>query len=210
MITQHQNIVADLHSLQDDILELSDTWFTILQWEPIRIVVQFFYKIYLIVVAIPMFYLYMNGPSIGNIGFWSGKSLPDICSTITKVDAHFWTSSSEKMQECEIIVFREYHAFMVGMLSIIYIFILGKMICILLGSIQKSTHQAYHGIVATISQRALSRNDILEERIIIKEGTPSVRRNFKRSLSKEHTDISPQTSKERINIAFELLDKSGI
>jgi len=172
--------------LQNDIEQISYTWSTIMSWTPVRIILQLFYKMYLLFVAMPMFYIYINGPAIGNFGFWRGKSLPDICSTITKVDSHFWTSSNEKMYECELIVFREYHSFMVGILSIVYLLVLGKMICWILGSIQRSTHQAYYGIIHSISQRSLNKNEFLEEKIIITERIPFKRRNsIRKSLPKD-------------------------
>jgi hypothetical protein len=60
-------------------------------------------------VWIPMMKLYLQGPSLGNLGFWQGKSKRDICATITAIDAEFWT---ENMDKCNQTILRKIESFL--------------------------------------------------------------------------------------------------
>jgi hypothetical protein len=89
--------VRSMSHISEEIQEISRLWNWLLSFSLIRSVALIIYKIYLFVIVIPLFYIYVNGPSFHGYLFWGGKSLPDICASITKVDAHFWTSTPDSV-----------------------------------------------------------------------------------------------------------------
>lgn len=194
-----QKIPPTYHVFRQEMEQMSYTWAFLVSWGPTKYAWQVLHKMYILFLMIPMYYLYMKGPSFGGYGFWSGKSAPDICSTITSVDSHFWTSSTEKMQECELIILREFDSFMTGIMSLVYLFVLGKMICWFVTGIQKTSVHAYQTMIQTIRQSHSSNHKngeqserIVEERIVITDG--NLRRSLRRSISKEKNGLS--SSKE--------------
>src|SRR5437762_10585381 len=89
---------STLSTFRTEMEEWSYTWSTMLSWGPLRWMSQACYRTYVLLVAMPMFYIYLNGPSLnGWSPFWAGRSMGDICSSITKVDSHHWMSSDQNM-----------------------------------------------------------------------------------------------------------------
>ena len=90
--------IRQLTNFHSDLQEMSRVWSWFLSISPVRGMAMIIYKAYVLFIAIPMFYVYLNGPSLGGFSpFWTGKSLPDICSSITKVDSKFWENSDEQV-----------------------------------------------------------------------------------------------------------------
>lgn len=89
--------VRSMANISQEIQEMSRLWDWLYSFSLIRSVAMVIYKIYLFVIVIPLFYIYVNGPSFHGYLFWGGKSLPDICASITKVDAHFWTATTDSV-----------------------------------------------------------------------------------------------------------------
>ena len=52
----------------------------------------------------PLRTLYRHGPGfstpVGELGFWGGKKLPDICAQVTSLEAHYW---KEHVSDCHNI-----------------------------------------------------------------------------------------------------------
>jgi len=51
----------------------------------------------------PLVGLYMHGPTLMGYGFWEGRSLPEICSTLTGVDAIYWATEAQSAQCTELV-----------------------------------------------------------------------------------------------------------
>lgn len=96
--TTDTSLLATAGPYTSQLEEMSYTWSWLFSWPPIRMLGSVVYKVYLLLFAIPLFYLFLHGPSLGGFGFWEGKSFPDICSMITKVDSRVWMSSVENVQ----------------------------------------------------------------------------------------------------------------
>lgn len=168
-------------NLKHDIEEMTDVWMWLMDKWPLRFFYNWLYKLFLFLVVMPLFYVYMNGPSLGGYGAWGGKSLPDICSTVTNVDSHYWTSSKESMAECEIIVFREFNTFLVGVCSIMYFMIVAKIILSLLKNSSHVYKNVYQGIVHKLTEK--QDGLVIEETVIVAKsgGEPVLRRSIRKS-----------------------------
>lgn len=69
---------------------------------------QVYLQSYTYFVWIPTMKLYLQGPAVGVVGFWQGKSQRDICSVITAIDAEFWNDNVDK---CNQTIFRKLESF---------------------------------------------------------------------------------------------------
>jgi hypothetical protein len=56
----------------------------------------------------------MNGPTW--LGSWEGQSMHDICSSLTRIDAAHWISSSEV---CKELIARKIKASAIGIISVL-------------------------------------------------------------------------------------------
>lgn len=86
----------------------------------IKMMSDWFYSIYCVIFAVPLFYLWAKGPSFAGYGFWGGKSYAEICSHITSVDVDFWRQSVDNMIKCEGIINDKWDVFLTGCTSILY------------------------------------------------------------------------------------------
>ena len=66
-------------------------------------------------VSRPLINLYLLGPT--QLGFWGGKSLPDMCAEISQAKASFWISNPE---ECTDLVQHKVGSFLVLTETLIY------------------------------------------------------------------------------------------
>lgn len=85
----------------------------IVQW-----VLTVLMKIGWILVEYPVHALYFNGPSFHNYGFYESKSLDLICYELTNVPAIHW---QQNLCQCQSLLERKFHAFIVFIYFIIYI-----------------------------------------------------------------------------------------
>ena len=68
------------------------------------------------IVLYPLEQLYWNGPRLlSHFGFWQGKSLPEICSSLTGVAESHWTVSDANELQCSEMAQRKYGAFLITM-----------------------------------------------------------------------------------------------
>lgn len=92
---------------------------------PVRIAFQMVYKIYLYLIVLPFFHVYIHGPNLGPIGFWSGMSFDQICSKLTNMnDPDFWSSTQENSKRCQMMIMQHFHSFWILALGISYFVLL--------------------------------------------------------------------------------------
>ena len=67
----------------------------------------------------PLQLLYLNGPTLYNVGFWNGKSNAAICSEMTgqNVDQFFWDTHPE---DCQDMIDRRFQTFALNVQLILY------------------------------------------------------------------------------------------
>ncbi len=82
--------------------------------------------IYTISFVLPLTLLYLQGPLLAGFGFYQGKSLIDICSVITKVEAAFWAQHTEK---CNDLIYLQVNSFILTC----HMSIIGVLLLIFLG-----------------------------------------------------------------------------
>ena len=70
----------------------------------------FVHPIIYYLVEYPLMLIYLHGPAFGVIGFWQGKTMPDICSSVTAVDAAHWEINK---QMCADLIRRKLNGFIV-------------------------------------------------------------------------------------------------
>lgn len=180
------NEVQQYQNIRDELAEVSSLWNVILSWGPSAFVLRLIMKLFSVFFLWPMWHLYRNGPSIGGFGFWAGKSSSDICATMTHVDSNFWESSIENMNECELIIIRQFESIVIGFFMIGYLIIAGKVVCWILSNIQKTSSNLGHNIVKKMTK--LSKEDS-KLSFIDEKNTPSNRRKkLKKSFSNELYD----------------------
>lgn len=69
----------------------------------------------------PLELLYLHGPDLGGYGFWNGKTLPEICSSLSGVGASFWQRHSF---ECQAIVQRRFFGNLVFLALTVYFWLI--------------------------------------------------------------------------------------
>ena len=95
------------------------------EYQVLKLFLSFFHKIYFYFIITPLFYLYIHGPSLLNIGFWNSKSYSEICSQISNVsDQYFWDKSETNKLQCQGMIYDRFHSFLVLILTIIYFIML--------------------------------------------------------------------------------------
>jgi hypothetical protein len=82
---------------------------------------QVFLNLHAILLWMPMAILYLNGPSYGYFGFWSGKKTADICSELTGIEAIFWLTNPV---QCEERIFKSMEAWFVAVHFFIIVILL--------------------------------------------------------------------------------------
>lgn len=91
----------------------------------VRMICQLFYKAYLYLIVLPFFHIYIHGPNIGPIGFWSGMTFHQICAKITNMnDPDFWNLTEENSKRCQILILQHFHSFWILGIGIIYFLLL--------------------------------------------------------------------------------------
>jgi hypothetical protein len=156
-----QDHLSSIETLKRDMDQISHLWTIITQWTPVRIVYDTLYRMFLFFIVMPLFYVYVNGPSIYGVGFWRGKSFPDICSSVTSVQASFWTESQVNASECEMIVLREFTSILVGFSAAVYLVGLIIVSCWLMSRLSRYTRQAFQGIVQDIQTEGALFREVL-------------------------------------------------
>ena len=72
----------------------------------------------------PIFFdLYSRGPALFGYGFYEGKTLVDICQTITNVNSDFWKNN---YLQCEMMINKKVEAFIIGIFWGSFIFFIYK------------------------------------------------------------------------------------
>lgn len=135
---------------KEDLESFSYTWQVLMGYSPIRWTAAFFARLIYIFFFTPLYYLYVNGPSMGGYGGYGGKPMYDICQQITKVDSKFWTSTPENMIECEYIVYREFHSYFFMMMTLAYLCLVFKAVRWLLNGVASATTNAYVATIGTM------------------------------------------------------------
>jgi hypothetical protein len=77
-------------------------------------------QIYEHLINIPLGHVYLHGPAINGFGFWEGLAFEDICAELTKVPARHWIHNTD---ECHGLIGRHQHAFVIGVLLVVMIFL---------------------------------------------------------------------------------------
>lgn len=76
----------------------------------------------------PLFYFYLNGPSIAGYGFWGGKSYEEICADLSsEKKVEFWQKESNRL-DCEEKILRNFGSFVTLLFMIAFVVILKKLI----------------------------------------------------------------------------------
>jgi hypothetical protein len=70
------------------------------------------------VLFFPLEILYFHGPKLWGYGFYEGGRKETICSEVTGVRSGFWSDSQESFTECEDLLRRKFHAFVIGFVAI--------------------------------------------------------------------------------------------
>lgn len=151
------------NKFRDEIQDISNVWQNVLSWGPLRLLSNICYQGYLLCIVSPLLWFYLNGPNVNffgwSVGGWAGKSYPDICAMMNpKADPRTWTSSPAMMEECSLMVFREFHAFVAGLLSLVYI---GSLVLIFY-CLSRTLRNATWGRNGEIRNRPLANNDFGE------------------------------------------------
>ncbi len=81
--------------------------------------------IYTIIFVLPLTLLYLQGPLLAGFGFYQGRTLIDICSTITNVNSEFWTQNIGK---CSDIIYVHLNSFL---LSCHIVIVVGMVVLVL-------------------------------------------------------------------------------
>jgi len=75
------------------------------------------------IIVYPLRILYFNGPRLMGYGFLEGRNKESICYEMTGVKSEFWSSSFQTMEECEILIEKKFYAFVIGLSTILTIYI---------------------------------------------------------------------------------------
>lgn len=76
----------------------------------------------------PFLALYVHGPALAGVGFWSGRDQADICATITTLPRHVFTADP---MLCETIIHREARALLVTVSVCLYFWsVLWTLLCV--------------------------------------------------------------------------------
>jgi hypothetical protein len=66
----------------------------------------------------PLEILYFHGPRLWGYGFQEGAKAETICSEVTGIRSGFWSSTPESFTECEDLLKRKFHAFVICLMTI--------------------------------------------------------------------------------------------
>lgn len=91
---------------------------------PMRWASSLVYNTYFYLILNPLANLYLRGPSIHGYGFWSGKTMPEICAELTNVPSEFWERNP---LECQDLVSHQFESFVVAVETVIYIVLLYRL-----------------------------------------------------------------------------------
>ena len=80
------------------------------------------------------------------------------------------------MQECELILFRQFNGFMVLFISFLYLLLLGRIVCWITGSVQRTSLHAYQNVWSSVRSNH-NNGQVIEERIIIRRSNSLKRSN---------------------------------
>ncbi|CAH6421091.1 Hypothetical protein UVM_LOCUS344 [uncultured virus] len=72
------------------------------------------YRLFVVFVFVPAFWLWFHGPSLWGFGFYAGTPIADICHKITTVDAAYWLSTPEHHVQCQAIAMRQFESMLTG------------------------------------------------------------------------------------------------
>jgi len=119
MLRDNSAVMAErLFEIYQEADKLID-WFQ--SFSLVRVFINFFYRIYLYFIVLPLFHLYIHGPSVGPIGFWSGMSYSQICAKLTNMnDPDFWSLTEDNSKRCYIMILQHFHSFWILLISILY------------------------------------------------------------------------------------------
>lgn len=110
-----QNI--ELHELETLMYENEKNHFSIV----FDTIFQYAVKFVLFIVAKPLLYLYLRGPSCGNWCMWAGTSYVDICAYITGVPSDHWKKNEIL---CKKLIITRFQSFLVPLYTLVYLFLL--------------------------------------------------------------------------------------
>jgi hypothetical protein len=160
-----------------------------IQWLFQFSVVRHIYNVYLYVVAIPLFWLFRNGPRFGNyIGFWNGASDEELCSSLSNVnDPVFWEKNTAK---CQDIIFQNFGAFLSMVSFFVYIFIVWCILKLFLSQVGRTISSAVEAIKG-FKTRETTRKKRSPKRYIIRRNSGILfpRRRSSRNSSSESTEL---------------------
>lgn len=72
----------------------------------------------------PVRILYFHGPGLMGYGFLEGRNKDTICYEMTGVKSEFWSTSFQAMEECEILIEKKFNAFVIGLSTILTLYII--------------------------------------------------------------------------------------
>lgn len=85
-------------------------------------IVSFLLFLYTWIVELPLWFLYVNGPSIGGWFFWEGRNSYDICASLTVMPSDFWKGPNALA--CETLVYNHFRTYMTLLICVVYFFTL--------------------------------------------------------------------------------------
>lgn len=118
MLSKHPDV--SITQIDPDLGAVSSMWQVISGILPVKWCLSLIYRMYLVFLWAPLAYLYFHGPFFGGYAFWAGKSLDDICHSLTNVNSNFWRSSQENMIQCHSITMKSFHSFVTGIMMLLY------------------------------------------------------------------------------------------
>lgn len=81
------------------------------------------------VFELPIWVMYLKGPSFFGVGFWENKDFDEICSELTRVSNQHWQHAAD---ECRALIYQRFASFLVMFYVTVYFMVFWKVwYCIL-------------------------------------------------------------------------------
>ena len=181
----------EIEEISDDINFIHFVWEWLMSITIIRYLFSFSRKLYIIFIFIPLFYLYLNSPSIWGIGGYSGQSYEDIChSIIGQLSSSFWAENEDNRKECINLILKRFNNILTGLIGIIYIIILIRLIFWLISFLNISLKKCFYSIF-NLKKRYSSSENVLNS-----TPSPSYKYKKKNSSPRKYSPISEKEIKE--------------
>lgn len=144
--------------LQQQINELETLWAQANSFMVLNAFLQFSYRLYMLFIVIPMYYLYVNAPSFGPVGGYGGRNNYEICQQIAqfKTSVDFWNATEQNRLECKVMLMKNFASFMAVVNVLLYVLLLYTLVKLITSMFQYS--------VAAVSTKTYEKLKLLSSR----------------------------------------------